>query len=101
MVVVIFLSISKGCQYPLDSVGGHLGFKRVMHEDFLGGEKYYYESTSAILFWNTPKVNILHYSYIFSNSEPFGTELNNVSCYKLGNILYLEIQNSKEAKNTS
>ena len=36
-------------------------------------------------------------SYIFRKPEPFGTEMKNVTCSRLGAMLHLEIQKGKEA----
>ena len=58
-----------------------------------------YELMSAIRFWNTPKVDLSHYSYIFSNTDVFEAELNNVTRYRLWTILYLEIKKGEEAMN--
>ena len=33
--------------------------------------------------------------------EPLGTEIKNVDCYRLGNMLYLDIQKGEEATKTS
>ena len=57
------------------------------------GETVYY-SMSAIHFCTTSKVDIPHYSYIFRKPEPLGTEMKNVDCYRLGNMLHLEIHYS-------
>ena len=56
----------------------------------LGVEKTEDESMSAIRFWKTPKGDLLHYSFIFMNLEPLGTELNDMLCSRLGIMLYLE-----------
>ena len=61
-----------------------------------GKEKIADESMSAIRFRTTPKGDLPHYSYIFRNLEPLGTEMNNVTCSRLGTMLYLEIQKGKE-----
>ena len=53
-------------------------------------EKTEDESMSAIRFWKTPKGDLLHYLFIFMNPEPLGTELNEISCSRLGIMLYLE-----------
>ena len=45
------------------------------------------ELMSAIQFWKTPKGDLLHYSFIFMNPEPLGTELNDMSCSRLGIML--------------
>ena len=68
---------------------------------YSGVEKTAYESMSAIRFCNTPKVDLPHYSYIFRKPEPFGTEMNNVACSRLGAMLHLEIQKWKEAMKIS
>ena len=59
------------------------------------------ESMSAIQFFTTPKGDLPHYSFIFSNMEPVGTEMKNFVCLRLGKILHLEIQKGKEAMKTS
>ena len=56
---------------------------------------------SAIRFRTTPKVDLLHYSYIFRNPELLGTEMNNVAFSRLGAMLHLEIQKVEEAMKTS
>ena len=63
-------------------------------------EKTADESMIAINFFTTPKGDLPHYSYIFRNPEKLGTEMKNVVCSRLGNMLYLEIQKVKEAMNT-
>ena len=40
---------------------------------------------------------MLHYSFIFRNTDPLGAELNNVAHYRLGTMLYLDIQKEKDA----
>ena len=50
------------------------------------------ESMSAMRFCTTPKVYFRHYSFIFRNMEPSGTEMKNVACLRLGMILLLDIQ---------
>ena len=48
-----------------------------------------------------PLKNILkHNSYIFRNPESLGTDINNVACSRLGNMLYVDTQKGKEAMNT-
>ena len=47
---------------------------------------------SAIRFWNNPKGDPPHNLFIFRNPYPFGMELNNMVCYRLGAMLYLDIQ---------
>ena len=54
------------------------------------------ESISAIHYHTTPKGDLPHYYYIFRNLNTLGTEINNVSCYRLGTMLHLEIQKGKE-----
>ena len=56
---------------------------------------------SAIQFRTTPKGDLLHYSYIFRNLEPLGTEMKNVACSMLGRMLHLDIQKGKEAMKKS
>ena len=48
-------------------------------------------------FCTTPKDDLPHYSYIFSNPEPLRTEIKNIDFYRLGTMLYLDIQKGKEA----
>ena len=48
-------------------------------------------SMSSISFHTAPKVYLPHYSYIFRNLEPLGTEMKNMACYGLGTILHLDI----------
>ena len=55
----------------------------------------------AIQFRTTPKEDLLHYSYIFRNPEPLGTEKKNVACSRLGTMLYLDIQKGTEAMKKS
>ena len=62
-----------------------------------GVDKTAYESMSAIQFCTAPKINLSRYSYIFSNTEPLGKEMNNVACSRLGNMFHLAIQKGKEA----
>ena len=64
-------------------------------------EKMADESMSAIRFCTTPKGDLPHYSYIFRNPEPLGTEMKNVACSRLGKMLHLEIQKGKDAMKTS
>ena len=52
---------------------------------------------SAICFHTDPKGGVPHYSYIFTNPDPLGMEINNVSCSRLGTMLQLETQKVKEA----
>ena len=56
---------------------------------------------SAILFCNAPKVDLLHYSYIFRKPEPLGVDMKNMYSYRLGTMLHLEIQKGEEAMKTS
>ena len=56
---------------------------------------------SAILFCTTPKRDLQHYSYIFSNMDPLGTEMKNVYCSRLGTMLHLETQKGIESMKTS
>ena len=59
------------------------------------------ESMRAIQFPTTLKGDLLDQYYIFRKPEPFGIEMENVACSRLGNMLHLEIQKGKEAMNTS
>ena len=59
------------------------------------------ESMSSIHFCTNPKGYLRHYSYIFRKLETLGAEFNNFSCYRLGTMLYLYIQNGEEATKTS
>ena len=59
------------------------------------------ELMRAIQFCTTPKGYLPHYSYIFRNPEPLGTEMNNVACSRLGTMLYLDIQRGKDDMKTS
>ena len=59
------------------------------------------ESMSAIQFRTTTKGYLPHYSYIFRNPEPFGTDMKNVACSRLGKMLHLDTQKGKEATKTS
>ena len=56
---------------------------------------------SAIWFRTTPKGNLPHYSYIFRNPEPLGTEMKNVACSRLRTMLHLDIQKGKKAMKKS
>ena len=56
---------------------------------------------SSIHFQTTPKSDLPHYSFIFGKPDPLGSELNNAACYRLGTILYLEIQKEKEVMKVS
>ena len=47
---------------------------------------------SVIRFHTTHKGDLPHYSYIFSKTEPLGTEMKNVDCYRLGTMLHPDIQ---------
>ena len=55
---------------------------------------------SAIQFCTAPKDDLPQYSYISGNPEPLKTETSNVDCYRMVNMLHLEIQNGKEAMKT-
>ena len=59
------------------------------------------ESMSAIQFFTIPKGYLLHYYYIFRNTDPLRTEMNNVACSRLVTILHLDIKKGKEATKTS
>ena len=54
------------------------------------------ESMSAIRFRTTAKGNLPHFSYIFRNPEPLGTEFNTVACSVTGALLFIEVQRGKE-----
>ena len=66
-----------------------------------GLEKTADESMSAIRFCTTLKGYLPHYSYIFRNPYPLGTDMKNVACSRLGTMLHLNIQKGKEAMETS
>ena len=55
---------------------------------------------SVTRFQTTPKGDPPHYSYIFRKTEPLGGNLNIAACSSLGDMLYLEIKNDKDAMNT-
>ena len=55
----------------------------------------------AIFFCTTPKSDLPKQFFISRNTEPLGAELNDEVCSRLGNMLYLEIQEGKEATKTS
>ena len=55
----------------------------------------------SILFWTTPKGDLPQYSYIFRKTEPLGTNIKNVECYRLGTMLYLYIKKGKEYTKTA
>ena len=65
-----------------------------------GVEKTADESMSAIRFCTTPKVDLPHYSPILRMTEPLGTEIKNVACYRLGIVLHLDIHKGEENMNT-
>ena len=73
------------------------GFNESRRKISSGIEKTADESISAIRFGTTPKGDLPHYSYIFRKPEPLGTEMKNVVCSSLGNMLHLDIQKGKEA----
>ena len=77
------------------------GFKKSFRKISTGVENKVDESMSAIRFWTTPKSNLTHYLFIFKNTGPLGKKLNNAVCYRLVTMLYLEIQNWKEAMKAS
>ena len=56
---------------------------------------------SDIHFFTTPNSYLPHYSYIFRNMDPLGTDIRNVACSMLGTMFYLEIQKWKEVTKTS
>ena len=58
------------------------------------------ESISSIRFLTPPKGYLLHYSYILANPDILGSEINNVECSRLGNMLYPDIKKGEEAMNT-
>ena len=66
-----------------------------------GVEKMADESMSDIKFCTTTKGYLPHYSYIFRNKEPLGTEMKNVACYRLGAMLHPYTQKGKKAMKTS
>ena len=49
----------------------------------------------------TIKGDIPHYCFILSNIQPLGTDLMNVVCSRIVNILYLDIQKDKEEMKSS
>ena len=51
---------------------------------------------SAIRFQTTAKGNLPHFSYIFRNPEPLGTEFKTVACYVTEALLFIEVQRGKE-----
>ena len=55
----------------------------------------------AIIFCITPKGDLPHYSHIVRNLEPLGTDIKYMACYRLDIMLYIEIKNEKEAKETA
>ena len=59
-----------------------------------------YELMSAIQFCTTAKGDLPQYSYIFRKLDPLGTEINNVTCSRLGTVLHLEIQRGKDTMKT-
>ena len=56
---------------------------------------------SAIQFFTTPKGDLPHYSFIFRNMGPLGTEMKDLACSRFGTMLHLDIQKGKEYKKTS
>ena len=54
-----------------------------------------------ILFWTNLKGDLQHYSFIFRNLDPLEMELRNKARYKLGTMLYLEIQKGGDAMKAS
>ena len=55
---------------------------------------------SAKNFCTTHKVYPPHYLFIFVKQETLGAELNHFTCYRLGTMLYLDIQKEKELEKT-
>ena len=55
---------------------------------------------SDIRFCTTPIGDLPNYFYIFSNLDPLGKELNNVVCYRLGTMLYIDIPKGKDTMKT-
>ena len=53
----------------------------------------------TIRFPNIPKFSLPHYKFMFSKPEQLVTELNNDVCYRPVTVLYLKIQEGKEALN--
>ena len=58
------------------------------------------ELMSSIRFWTTPKGDMPQYSFILSNQDPLVAVLNNYACPRLGNMLYLDIQEVEKLMNT-
>ena len=77
------------------------GLNNLRRQIASGRDKTADESMSAIRFRTTPKGDLTHYSYIFGEPEPSGTEMKNVACSRLGTMLHLEIQKGKEATKKS
>ena len=67
------------------------GFKESHMKIASGVKRMEYKSMGAIQFCNTPKGDLLYYSYIFRKLDPLGTETNIMAWYRLGNMLHLEI----------
>ena len=51
------------------------------------------ELMSATRFCTTPKIDLQQHYYMFRDSYPLVTKVQNTVCYRLGTMLYLEIQN--------
>ena len=72
-----------------------------MQIDCLLSRNKAYELMSAIQLCTTPKGYLPHYSYIFRNMEPLWTDMKNMACSRLGNMLHLDIQKGKGDMKTS
>ena len=75
-------------------------FNESCRQSDYGVEKSAYELMSAMLVCTTPKGDLPHCSYIFRKPDPFGTEMKNVACSRLGKMVHLDIQKGKEAMKT-
>ena len=90
------------CIYNFCKVRGLIDrFNESRRQIASGVKKTVDESMSSILFHNTPKGYLLHYSYIFKKPDPLGTEMNNADFSRLGSMLHLEIQKREEDMQTS
>ena len=56
---------------------------------------------SAIRFRTTAKGNLPHFSYIFRNPEPLGTEFKTVACSITGDLLFVEVHRGEGGTNHS
>ena len=77
------------------------GFNEALNNISFSSLKVGYESMSVILFRTMAKGDIPHLSYIFLKPEPLGEELNTVSCFVTGSLLFIEVQIGKEETNLS